>query len=121
MVVRVVDNVEEAEDAEDAEDAAELAAEDPATEETELTTDDVEDATELAAAEEAADDPTDEDLTAPVEEAADTEIKLPPLLNNVTVAGCPLITTVETVMVLCGPLPCPVLLPTLVCTVVLVV
>jgi hypothetical protein len=117
MVVSVVEN---AEDAEDAEDATELAAE----EEAELA---AEDAAEGAAedAELAAEDTAEEDpvLTAAVEEAVDTEIKLPPLLNKVTVAGCPLITTVDTVIVLCGPLAVlpTAVLPTLVCTVVFVV
>ena len=45
---------------------------------------------------------------------ADTEIKLPPLLNKVTVDACPLTTTVEAVTVLCG---CPELCTELVRTV----
>lgn len=52
-----------------------------------------------------------------VEEAADTEIKLPPLLSNVTV-DCPLTTTVDAVTVLCGPLPTAELLTTLLTTLV---
>jgi hypothetical protein len=67
-------------------------------------------------AEDTADDTAEEDIEAPAAlsvdepeltavkavEAADTEIKLPPLLNSVTVVGCPLTTTVETVTVLFG-------------------
>jgi hypothetical protein len=67
-------------------------------------------------AEDTADDAAEEDIEAPAAlsvdepeltavkavEAADTEIKLPPLLNSVTVVGCPLTTTVETVTVLFG-------------------
>jgi hypothetical protein len=43
------------------------------------------------------------DEDAMVEEAAEIEIKLPPLLNTVTVAGWPLTTTVDAVTVVSGP------------------
>jgi hypothetical protein len=94
-------------------------------------------------AEDTADDAAEEDIEAPAAlsvdepeltavktvEAADTEIKLPPLLNSVTVVGCPLTTTVETVTVLSGPVLLPIALldplaelpTTLVCKSVLVV
>jgi hypothetical protein len=74
----------------------------------------------VSTAEDIADDPAEEDfevMAVKAVEAADTEIKLPPLLNNVTVVGCPLTTTVDTVTVLFGPAlptPLPTLLPTLV-------
>jgi hypothetical protein len=82
-------------------------------------------------AEDTADDAAEEDIEAPAAlsvdepeltavkavEAADTEIKLPPLLNNVTVVGCPLTTTVDTVTVVCGPALLSTLLNTLVCIV----
>jgi hypothetical protein len=83
-------------------------------------------------AEDTADDTAEEDIevmAVMAVEAADTEIKLPPLLNNVTVVGCPLTTTVETVTVLSGPVLLPIALldplaelpTTLVCKLVLVV
>jgi hypothetical protein len=113
MVVSVV-SVPKAEDAAvDAEDAAE---------------DDAEDAAEDIAEDIAEELPaTTADEDAVVEEAeGDTETKLPPLLNNVTVAGCPLITTVDAVTVVPGPalaalLPTELpLLTTLVCVVPIV-
>jgi hypothetical protein len=92
--------------------------------------DDAEDAAEDAAegipvmtaeAEEIAEEEaTDED--AMVEEAAEIEIKLPPLLNTVTVAGWPLTTTVDAVTVVSGPalLSTELSLLTLVCIVCVV-
>lgn len=104
MVVSVVCVVCIAEDM--AEDDIELTAEEAtedAAEDTEATEDDIE-----LTAEEATELTT---VAAAVEEAADTEIRLPPLLNNVTVDS-PLTTTVEAVTVLCAPLATAVLLPT---------
>jgi hypothetical protein len=64
-------------------------------------------------AEDTADDTAEEDIevmAVMAVEAADTEIKLPPLLNSVTVVGRPLTTTVETVTVLSGPVLLPIAL-----------
>ena len=62
------------------------------------------------------DEATEEDTELPTDVApTDTETKLPPLLNKVTVDACPLTTTVEAVTVLCG---CPELCTELVCFVV---
>lgn len=106
---------------------AEDAVEDMAEDFDEAAEEDIEDTTEDAAEDAANDD--DVEPTAAVEEAADTEIKLPPLLNNVTV-DCPLTTTVDAVTVLCAPPATTVLLPsalpllplaTVVCALVVVV
>jgi hypothetical protein len=71
----------------------------------------------VSTAEDTAEDAAEEDIEVMAVEAADTEIKLPPLLNNVTVVGCPLTTTVDTVTVVCGPALLSTLLSTLVCIV----
>jgi hypothetical protein len=111
MVVSVVANAEDT-----AEDAAEDAAEDDIDTPTLVPVKEPEPTAEVAEVAEVAE-----------EEAADTGIKLPPLLNSVTVVGCPLTTTVDTVTVLCGPaLPTPLLNPLaallrLVCTLVSIV
>ncbi|KEQ69696.1 hypothetical protein M436DRAFT_85167 [Aureobasidium namibiae CBS 147.97] len=94
-------------------------AEDTADEDMELTAEEAtEDAAEDTEAMEVDIELTAEEATEPTsveEEAADNEIKLPPLLNSVTVDS-PLTTTVEAVTVLCAPLP----LATVVCALIVV-